>query len=92
MIKDILPDLTVSTNIYSSQGYYRASHALARISRQISRHFWRPATESDGVPINVLANLMNMLSSWRDEYLQHVGVPSNFNPEWDFVSAVTACE
>ncbi len=74
------------------QGYYRAAHALARIARQMSRQLWRPATESDGIPFDVLTNYMNLLNEWRDEHLQHVGVPSNFEAEWDFVSAVTACE
>ncbi|RPD62771.1 hypothetical protein L227DRAFT_651667 [Lentinus tigrinus ALCF2SS1-6] len=73
------------------QGYYRAAHALARIARQMSRQLWRPATESDGIPIDVLITFMNQLNEWRDEHLQHVGVPSNFEAEWDFVSAVTAC-
>ncbi|KAI0669214.1 hypothetical protein C8Q78DRAFT_1042258 [Trametes maxima] len=72
-------------------GYYRAAHALARIARQMSRQLWRPATESDGIPADVLTNFMSMLSDWRDEHLTHVGVPSNFEAEWDFVSAVTAC-
>nr|VWO94904.1 Zn(2)-C6 fungal-type domain-containing protein [Ganoderma boninense] len=73
------------------QGYYRAAHALARIARQMSRQLWRPATESDGIPLDVLNGFMSMLSDWREEHLQHVGVPSNFEAEWDFVSAVTAC-
>ncbi|CCM05930.1 uncharacterized protein FIBRA_08169 [Fibroporia radiculosa] len=72
-------------------GYYRAAHALARISRQMSRQLWRPATESDGIPLNELLTFMNLLNDWREEHLQHVGVPSNFHSEWDFVSAVTAC-
>ncbi|KAI1794863.1 hypothetical protein LXA43DRAFT_994625 [Ganoderma leucocontextum] len=72
-------------------GYYRAAHALARIARQMSRQLWRPATESDGIPLDVLNGFMSMLSEWREEHLQHVGVPSNFEAEWDFVSAVTAC-
>ncbi|KAI0771178.1 hypothetical protein BD413DRAFT_551633 [Trametes elegans] len=74
-----------------TQGYYRAAHALARIARQMSRQLWRPATESDGVPVEVLTETMNLLNDWRDEHLQHVGVPTNFEAEWDFVSAVTAC-
>ena len=74
------------------QGYYRASHALARIARQMSRQLWRPATESDGIPLELLNNFMNLLNEWREEYLQHVGVPNNFDSGWDFVSAVTACE
>ncbi|KAH9841824.1 uncharacterized protein C8Q71DRAFT_854180 [Rhodofomes roseus] len=73
-------------------GYYRASHALARISRQMSRQLWRPATESDGIPFDILNNFMNLLNDWREEYLHHVGVPNNFDSGWDFVSAVTACE
>ncbi|KAI0693448.1 hypothetical protein C8T65DRAFT_668057 [Cerioporus squamosus] len=72
-------------------GYYRAAHALARIARQMSRQLWRPATESDGIPIDVLTAFMAQLSEWHDEYLHRVGVPSNFEAEWDFVSAVTAC-
>ncbi|OCH88689.1 hypothetical protein OBBRIDRAFT_795009 [Obba rivulosa] len=72
-------------------GYYRAAHALARIARQMSRQLWRPATESDGIPHDVLRNIMTQLVDWREEYLQHVGVPSNFEAEWDFVSAVSAC-
>lgn len=75
-----------------SQGYYRSAHALARIARQISRQLWRPATESDGIPMDVLLNLVQLLSDWKDEHLQRVGVPSNFAAEWDFVSAVSACK
>ncbi|OSD07532.1 hypothetical protein PYCCODRAFT_1359171, partial [Trametes coccinea BRFM310] len=74
-----------------SQGYYKAAHALARIARQMARQLWRPATESDGIPADVLTTIMDMLNEWRDEYLQHVGVPTAFPAAWDFVSAVTAC-
>ena len=74
-----------------SQGYYRSAHALARIARQISRQLWRPATESDGIPLDVLVSLVGSLNEWKEEHLQRVGVPSNFEAEWDFVSAVTAC-
>ncbi|OBZ68942.1 hypothetical protein A0H81_11103 [Grifola frondosa] len=80
-----------AADVQCSQGYYRAAHALARIARQMSRQLWRPATESDGVPLDVVVNFMNLLVEWRDEHLQQVGVPSNFEAEWDFVSAVTAC-
>ena len=57
----------------------------------MSRQLWRPATESDGIPLDVLTGFMNMLTEWSKDHLQHVGVPSNFEAEWDFVSAVTAC-
>ncbi|KAJ7857696.1 hypothetical protein B0H14DRAFT_2352091, partial [Mycena olivaceomarginata] len=73
------------------EGYYRAAHALARVARQMSRNLWRPVTDADGVPFDVLYMLTTALSSWRDEYLTVVGVPSNFEGEWDFVSAVSSC-
>lgn len=58
----------------------------------MARQLWRPATESDGIPVDVLMSIMNHLNEWKDEHLARVGVPSNFHAEWDFVSAVTACE
>ncbi|CAL1712740.1 unnamed protein product [Somion occarium] len=73
------------------QGYYRAAHALARICRQMSRHLWRPATESDGVPLSTVWGFMNSLNQWKDEYYAKVGVPPNFPSNWDFISCVTAC-
>jgi hypothetical protein len=72
-------------------GYYRAAHALARISRLMSRHLWRPSTDAEGVPFELLCNVTTALSDWRDQYLASVGVPSNFQADWDFVSAVSAC-
>ncbi|KAF8650147.1 hypothetical protein AX16_005382 [Volvariella volvacea WC 439] len=74
-----------------SLGYYRAAHALARTARHMSRHLWRPVTDSEGVPYDVLCQLVAGLFEWRDEYLAVVGVPSNFEGKWDFVSAVSSC-
>ncbi|KIM43381.1 hypothetical protein M413DRAFT_403216 [Hebeloma cylindrosporum] len=72
-------------------GYYRAAHSLARTARQMSRQLWRPATDSDGIPFDNLCTFAHALTEWRDEYLNLVGVPSNFEGEWDFVSAVSSC-
>jgi hypothetical protein len=80
-----------SLDLACMKGYYRAAHALARIARQMSRQLWRPVTESDGVPFETLCSFSTALSEWRDQYLTVVGVPSNFEAEWDFVSAVSAC-
>jgi hypothetical protein len=41
---------------------------------------------------DVVSNFADALAEWRDEYLPKVGVPSNFQADWDFVSAVSACE
>ncbi|KAL0960646.1 hypothetical protein HGRIS_005674 [Hohenbuehelia grisea] len=72
-------------------GYYRAAHSLARIARNMSRQLWRPATEADGVSLDVLTSCITALVEWRESYLSMVGVPSNFEGEWDFVSAVSSC-
>ncbi|KAF9013458.1 hypothetical protein BDQ17DRAFT_604579 [Cyathus striatus] len=55
------------------------------------RQLWRPATDADGVPFEVLCSITHALTEWRDEFLNVVGVPSNFEGEWDFVSAVSSC-
>ena len=52
----------------------------------MSRQLWRPATDSDGIPFDNLCTFAHALTEWRDEYLNLVGVPSNFEGEWDFVS------
>jgi hypothetical protein len=70
----------------SIQGYYRAAHSLAHAARHMSKHLWRPSTDSDGVPFEDLCASVQELLSWRDEFLTLVGVPSNFEGEWDFVS------
>ncbi|KAF8158327.1 hypothetical protein B0H34DRAFT_450332 [Crassisporium funariophilum] len=72
-------------------GYYRAAHSLARTARQMSRQLWRPATDSDGISYENVFTFSKALGEWRDEYLNLVGVPSNFQGEWDFVSAVSSC-
>ncbi|KAH7921905.1 hypothetical protein BV22DRAFT_1071424 [Leucogyrophana mollusca] len=72
-------------------GYYRAAHALARISRTIARQLWRPTTDSDGIPLEAAVSYTTELSRWRDLHLQRVGVPPNLEAQWDFVSAVSAC-
>ncbi|KAL5512814.1 hypothetical protein ACEPAG_3080 [Sanghuangporus baumii] len=72
-------------------GYYRAAHALARISRNMSKQLWRPTTESDGIPFDILCGIVAKLNEFREEHLPRVGVPSDFESEWDFVSAVSAC-
>lgn len=56
------------------------------------RVLWIPSTEVDGIPYDHLMSLVAMYSNWRDEHLDRVGVPSNFEADWDFVAAVTACE
>jgi len=68
------------------KGYYRAAHALARAARHMSKQLWRPVTESDGVRYESVCVFVQELLSWKEDFLNLVGVPSNFEGEWDFVS------
>ncbi|KAG2009870.1 hypothetical protein CC2G_012747 [Coprinopsis cinerea AmutBmut pab1-1] len=72
-------------------GYYRAAHSLARTARQMSRTLWKPSTDADGVPFEALTSFTEALVEWRTNYLSLVGVPNNYDGEWDFVSAVSSC-
>ncbi|KAG8904857.1 hypothetical protein FRB99_001063 [Tulasnella sp. 403] len=61
------------------------------VQAAMCRWLWIPASEADGIPYDNLVGLVNMFSQWREEHLDRVGVPSNFEADWDFVAAVTAC-
>jgi len=59
------------------QGYYRAAHSLARTARSMSRKLWRPATDSDGIPLETLSSFYQALRDWRAEFLEQVTVHMN---------------
>ncbi|CAE6414217.1 unnamed protein product [Rhizoctonia solani] len=71
--------------------WYTAMHVLAREVRWMSRMLWTPAMAEEGIPAKVIQDLMTRLNRWRDVYLNTVGVPSNFEADWNFVAAVSAC-
>lgn len=72
-------------------GYYTAAHSLARTARQMSKQLWKPSTDADGIPFETLNHFIASLVEWREKYLNLVGVPNNYDGEWDFVSAVSSC-
>lgn len=72
-------------------GYYTAAHSLARTARQMSKQLWKPSTDADGISFETLTTFTASLSEWREKYLNLVGVPNNYDGEWDFVSAVSSC-
>jgi len=57
----------------------------------MSRILWTPAVAEQGIPAKVIQDIMARLNRWRDDYLNAVGVPSNFEADWNFVAAVSAC-
>ncbi|GAB1517775.1 hypothetical protein RhiTH_000825 [Rhizoctonia solani] len=71
--------------------WYTAMHVLAREVRWMSRMLWTPVIAEEGIPAKITQDLMTRLNRWRDVYLNTVGVPSNFEADWNFVAAVSAC-
>ncbi|CAE6438942.1 unnamed protein product, partial [Rhizoctonia solani] len=71
--------------------WYTAMHVLAREVRCMSRMLWTPVMAEEGIPAKVIQDLITRLNRWRDVYLNTVGVPSNFEADWNFVAAVSAC-
>lgn len=57
----------------------------------MSRNLWKPATESDGVPYDMVCSLSLELLHWKEQFLHLVGVPNGFSGEWDFVSVSQSC-
>jgi hypothetical protein len=51
----------------------------------MSRTLWRPTAEYEGVNIHDIRAFSQALSVWRDNYLLKVGVPKDYEGEWDFV-------
>jgi hypothetical protein len=52
----------------------------------------KPAILANGIPTREINRLQDMLQDWEEKYLQLVGVPEHFKAEWDFITAVSACE
>lgn len=52
----------------------------------------KPAILANGIPTREINLLQDMLQAWEEKYLQLVGVPEHFKAEWDFITAVSACE
>lgn len=51
----------------------------------MSKVLWRPLTEYEGVQLGDVLTFTSALSEWREEFLKLVGVPKDFEGEWDFV-------
>ena len=57
----------------------------------MSHMLWKPVTESDGVPYDMICSFSLELSHWKEQFLHLVGVPNGFTGEWDFVSVSQSC-
>jgi hypothetical protein len=65
---------------------------MAELARALARNLSRPDVSNQGMPVKILREAMFSLQRWKDEFLQLVGVPNNFQADWDFIAAVSACK
>ena len=65
---------------------------LAAIARHFAHMICKPAVLANGIPTREVNRLQDILQDWEEKYLQLVGVPEHFKAEWDFITAVSACE
>jgi hypothetical protein len=72
-----------------SEAWHTASLAGSTLSAKLSAQLFTRKFEQAGITLPCLVELAHALSSWRDEHLSKLGVPSKW-PE-DFLAAITAC-
>lgn len=70
---------------------WKANLDMAKIARTLARQLARPDVPTRGMPFAVLHQAMDSLRAWETQYLLTVGVPNNFQADWDFIAAVSAC-
>ena len=74
-----------------SEAWYAASLAGSTLSASLSAQLFTRKVKQNGIPLPCLVELARALSSWRDNHLFKLGVPSKWPEDWDFLAAITAC-
>jgi hypothetical protein len=87
---DIEHPPTISQSQYS-EAWHTASLAGSTLSAKISAQLFTRQVRQNGITLPCLVEIAHALSSWRDEHLSKLGVPSKWPEDWDFLAAITAC-
>jgi hypothetical protein len=74
-----------------SEAWHTASLAGSTLSAKLSAQLFTRKVKQHGIPLSCLVELAHALSSWRDNHLSKLGVPSKWPEDWDFLAAITAC-
>ncbi|KAG8809488.1 hypothetical protein FRC17_003423, partial [Serendipita sp. 399] len=82
-------DASLSTQ-EATQNWLAVS-SLANVARKLAKDLSKPNVTTFGMPLQVLKRCMENLQAWKEQYLQLVGVPDNYQANWDFAAAVAAC-
>jgi hypothetical protein len=68
-----------------------AASAGSKMCRQLCADLWHPRVHATGIPLAALETFISACSSWRDNFLSRLGVPSKWPEGWSFDAAITAC-
>ena len=74
-----------------SVAFLGAASAGSKMCRQLCADLWHPRVPDMGIPLAALETFINACSSWRDNFLSQLGVPSQWPNSWNFDAAITAC-
>lgn len=74
------------------QLWHTSITGMCHVSRQIAAYMWQPDNEIKGVELANIRKSVQMLTAWRNEFLDRVGVPTVWPETWNFIAAVTACK
>lgn len=72
--------------------FYGSAHDGVLLQRQLSQMYFAPRSHIEGVRLDKVAEVADMLTKWREDHLEKVGVPLPHWPShWDYIAAVSAC-
>lgn len=72
--------------------FFGSAHDAVTFQRKLAAMYFAPRSHIEGVRLEKVADIMEMLQKWRVDHLEKVGVPlPHWPPHWDYIAAVSAC-
>ena len=72
--------------------FFGSAHDAVLLQRKLSALYFAPRSHIEGVRLDKVKEVAEMLKKWRDHHLEKVGVPlPHWPPHWDYIAAVSAC-
>ncbi|CBQ67824.1 conserved hypothetical protein [Sporisorium reilianum SRZ2] len=72
--------------------FFGSMHDAVVFQRKLSAYYFAPRSHIEGVHLDKVSEIVEMLKKWRVDHLEKVGVPlPHWPPHWDYIAAVSAC-
>ena len=79
-------------SIDSYLAFFGSAHDAVNFQRKLSSMYFAPRSHIEGVRIEKVSEVVDLLKKWRVDHLEKVGVPlPHWPPHWDYIAAVSAC-